>query len=100
MVYLGSQIKVIGFHHYPSYVQWGVNDSDHRVMALFGEMLKKADEILRKHLMDNKTAFEFIHKPTNTKMYVGCKDGVYTLGLDVMDKSLLPMTKLDFDLDS
>ena len=56
---------------------------DKKVKAFFEDVLKYTENMLNKHLMDNKIAFKVLYVPTNTVFYVGYKDNVWSVGLDL-----------------
>lgn len=87
-----SNINIIGFYSYPSTIQYRLSEynelkepatGDEKVKRLFELVLKEASNKLNKNLMDNKVAFKIEHIPTNTILYVGYKDNIYALGLNV-----------------
>lgn len=87
-----EDIDVVELYPYPSVVlyviskyddAWSVGNGDEKVKKLFETVLDKANKEHNNNFMDNKIAFKFIHKPTNTTMFIGYKDGIYRLGLGV-----------------
>ena len=64
-------------------VVWKKKDSNRHVKQLFDGILKKAETMKGKHLMDNKIAFKVRYVPTNTILYIGYKDNTWSVGLSV-----------------
>lgn len=67
---------------------------DRGVKNFFESVLEEAREITGKRLMDNKIAFKIKHKRTGYIFYVGYKDNIWCLGLD-----LSPNMKSCFTID-
>lgn len=90
--YSDDNFEVIAFYPYPSVVLYrmseytelfGKKDGDRHVKQLFDGILKKAEAMKGKHLMDNKIAFKVRYVPTDTILYIGYKDNTWSVGLSV-----------------
>lgn len=56
---------------------------DVSVKEFFEAVLKTAEEITGRHLMDNKVAFKVVDKVENKIFYVGYKDNIYCIGKEL-----------------
>ena len=76
------------FHSYPSTVQTRLieyddfkKQGDEKIKEIFEELITDAEEKYNRPFNDNKVAFEFnLHGHI---VYLGYKDGIYALGLDL-----------------
>ena len=95
LYYSDDKFEVLAFYPYPSVVLYrlseytelfGKKNSNRHVKQLFDGILKKAETMKGKHLMDNKIAFKVLYVPTNTIIYIGYKDNTWSVGLSVNQK--------------
>jgi len=89
-----DSFKILEFFPYPSFVQYEITfwdefekRGDWSIKKLFENILKRANEITGETLSDNKIAFKIIHIPTETTLYIGYKDGKYSVGMDVWSET-------------
>lgn len=88
MVEINSRTKPVRFHSYPSTVQTRLieyddfkKQGDDKIKEIFEELITDAEEKYNRPFSDNKVAFEFnLHGHI---VYLGYKDGIYALGLDL-----------------
>lgn len=88
MVEINKRIKPTKFHGYPSTVQSRLieyddfkKEGDEKIKEIFEELITDCEMKYNRPFSDNKTAFEFeVHGHT---LYLGFKDGIYALGLDL-----------------
>ena len=92
LYYSDDNFKVLAFYPYPSVVLYrlseytelfGKKDRNRHVKQMFDGILKKAEAMKGKRLMDNKIAFKVLYVPTNTILYIGYKDNTWSVGLSV-----------------
>lgn len=92
LYYSDDNFEVLAFYPYPSVVLYslsayteifGKKNGDRRVKQLFDGILKKAEVMKGKHLMDNKIAFKVRYVTTDTILYIGYKDNTWSVGLSV-----------------
>ena len=90
--YSDDTFEVLAFYPYPSVVLHRMSEytelfeqkgGDRHVKQLFDGILKKAETMKGKRLMDNKIAFKVLYVPTNTILYIGYKDNTWSVGLSV-----------------
>lgn len=92
LYYSDDKFEALSFYPYQSVVLhrlseytelFGKKDGDRHVKQLFDGILKKAETMKGKHLMDNKIAFKVRYVPTNTILCIGFKDNTWSVGLSV-----------------
>lgn len=92
LYYSDDKFEVLTFYPYLSVVLhrlseytelFGKKDGDPHVKQLFDGILKKAEAMTGKHLMDNKIAFKVRYVPTDTILYIGYKENTWSVGLSV-----------------
>ena len=92
LYYSDDNFEVLAFYPYPSVVLYslseyteifGKKNGDRHVKQLFDGILKKAEAMKGKRLIDNKIAFKVLYVPTNTILYIGYKDNTWSVGLSV-----------------
>ncbi len=101
MTIFAHNFEILNFFGYPSYQQdiiaeydeWE-NCGDKSVKKFFDEILKRANEISNKNLMDNKIVFKLKMKNSDTIIYCGYKDNCYRISLSANSESL---KKIDFN---
>ena len=81
------------FYSYPTSVVYRIANyneqdlnkhcGDKNVKKFFDEILKYANEKTGKNLMDNKIAFKIRFKDTDSVLYVGYKDNIWSIGLSL-----------------
>ena len=100
-----DNVQITGFYRYPTYpkdVLYNYDDFWHKgrgnacAKELYEKLIVEANELYCGRLNDNKTAIEFIYKPTNTRLFVCNKDNVYSISLSVrpeFDNLYIDLTK-------
>ena len=92
LYYSDDNFEVLAFYTYPSVVLnrmseytelFGQKGGVRHVKQMFDGILKKAEAMKGKRLMDNKIAFKVLYVPTNTILYIGYKDNTWSVGLSV-----------------
>ena len=92
LYYSDDNFEVLAFYPYPSVVLhrmseytelFGQKGGDRHVKQMFDGILKKAEAMKGKRLMDNKITFKVLYVPTNTILYIGYKDNTWSVGLSV-----------------
>ena len=95
LYYSDDNFEVLAFYPYPSVVLHRMSEytelfgqkcgkcGDRHVKQMFDGILKKAEAMKGKRLMDNKIAFKVLYVPTNTILYIGYKDNTWSVGLSV-----------------
>ena len=91
-----ERYKVTMFYSYPCCVvdrevEYGEDgfgahrriSGDVSVNEVFEAVLKTAEEITGRDLMDNKIAFKVIDNVNNSTFYVGYKDNIYCIGKEL-----------------
>ena len=87
-----ANFEIKKFYCYPTtvverIVEWdegfheGAPGMNEDVKDLFNDLIDRAEDILNKHLRDNKVAMKVIYTPTNTEFFIGYKDWNWCLGL-------------------
>ena len=83
---LFDQYEKLSFSYYDQNTElFGKKGGDRHVKQMFDGILKKAEAMKGKRLMDNKIAFKFLYVPTNTILYIGYKDNRF-VHFSVYDK--------------
>ena len=100
-----DNIQITGFYRYPTYPKdvlckyedfWDKSCGDVFAKELYEKLIVEANELYCGRLNDNKTAIEFIYKPTNTTLFVCNKDNAYSISLGVrpeFDNLYIDLTK-------
>ena len=100
-----DDVQITGFYRYPTYpkdVLYNYDDFWHKgrgnacAKELYEKLIVEANDLNGSQLNDNKTAIEFIYKPTNTRLFVCNKDNVYSISLGVrpeFDNLYIDLTK-------
>jgi len=95
MTIFAHDFKIIEFWGYPSY-QYNIiaeyneweKKGDKSVQRFFEEILKMAEKLYGKNLMDNKIVFKLQMKGSSTIIYCGYKDNKYRISLSAKTESL------------
>ena len=92
LYYSDDNFEVLAFYPYQSVVLhrmseytelFGQKGGDRHVKQMFDGILKKAEAMKGKRMMDNKIAFKVLYVQTNTILYIGYKDNTWSVGLSV-----------------
>lgn len=88
-----TDFKILSFYTYPTcvvdrFVEYSDTDkskfnNDYHVMDFFNDCLIEIEKKEKRHMMDNKIAIKVMYKPTGSVFYVGYKDNIYCIGLDL-----------------
>lgn len=91
--HFNKDFKILSFYTYPTcvvdrFVEYSDIDksnfnNDYHVMDFFNDCLKEVEKKENRHMMDNKIAIKVMYKPTGSIFYVGYKDNIYCIGLDL-----------------
>ena len=93
MVYSNS-FDVLEFYPYPSFVQEKIavyneieNLGEKHIMQLFDDLFEIAKSKNDKVYINNKIVMKIRGRRTGTILYIGYKDGVYSIGLSMYTQS-------------
>lgn len=93
MVYFNS-FDVLEFYPYPSFIQEQIavyneieNLGEKHVMQLFDDLFEIAKNKNDKIYINNKIVMKIRGRSTGTILYIGYKDGIYSIGLSMYTQS-------------